>query len=65
MKKLLVMICVGMMLMLSACSGSKQHDPVKATYTVGVVQLVQHAALDDATNGFSDQLKKELPIHET
>ena len=31
------------------------------TYTVGVCQLVQHEALDAATQGFIDALKEELP----
>ena len=30
------------------------------TYTVGICQLVQHVALDAATQGFQDALKKEL-----
>ena len=30
------------------------------TYTVGVCQLVQHEALDAATQGFVDALKEEL-----
>ena len=52
-----------MLMMLSACSQGSggEEKPVEGKkYTVGVVQLVQHAALDDATKGFSDQLKKEL-----
>ena len=32
----------------------------KATYTVGICQLVQHPALDAATQGFMDVLKKEF-----
>lgn len=31
------------------------------TYTVGICQLVQHAALDAATQGFKDALEKALP----
>lgn len=62
MKKLLVMLMAVMMLMLTACAqGSGSETPNEAkTYTVGVIQLVQHAALDDATNGFADELKKQL-----
>ena len=63
MKKLLVMICAAMMLMLCACSngsGGSETPAEGKKYTVGVVQLVQHAALDDATNGFVDELKKEF-----
>ena len=31
------------------------------TYTVGICQLVQHVALDDATQGFMDALNEALP----
>ena len=31
-----------------------------ATYTVGICQLVQHDALDQATQGFKDALTEEL-----
>ena len=46
-----------MMLALVACgsTGGK-----KDTYTVGICQLVQHVALDAATQGFMDSLKEEL-----
>ena len=63
MKKLLVMICMAMLLTLSACSNGSGGNETPAEgkkYSVGVVQLVQHAALDDATQGFVDELKKQL-----
>ncbi|MBQ1567257.1 MAG: ABC transporter substrate-binding protein [Erysipelotrichaceae bacterium] len=63
MKKLLVMIAMAMLLMLSACTNQEGGNETPAEgrkYSVGVVQLVQHAALDDATNGFVDELKKQL-----
>jgi len=63
MKKLLTMILsILMILTLGACSseqGSSQEEEEKS-FTVGVVQLVQHVALDAATNGFIDALKEEL-----
>ena len=40
---------------LVACGGGSSD-----TYTVGVVQLTQHVALDAATQGFVDALKEEL-----
>ena len=40
---------------LTACSGGKDD-----TYSVGICQLMQHVALDDATQGFMDALKEEL-----
>lgn len=63
MRKLLVMICVATLVMLSACSGGTGGNETPSEgkkYTVGVVQLVQHAALDDATKGFVDELQKQL-----
>jgi len=63
MKRLLVMIAMAMLLMLSACTNQEGGNETPAEgrkYSVGVVQLVQHAALDDATNGFVDELKKQL-----
>ena len=56
MKKLLMMIVL-MLMMLSGCSKTSSETKV---YKVGIVQFVQHAALDNATNGFIDELKKQL-----
>lgn len=61
MKKLLTLLVALMMaLTLSAC-GSKTEEPTvdegTKTYTVGIVQLVQHPALDAATQGFKDAIK--------
>ena len=58
MKKFLALaLALLMMLALVACgsTGGK-----KDTYTVGICQLVQHVALDAATQGFMDSLKEEL-----
>ena len=62
MKKLLTLIlALAMALSLVACGSSdKKDDSGKKTYTVGVVQLVQHEALDAATKGFTDALKEAL-----
>ena len=49
----LVMLLAFSALALSSCSEQKEDG----TYTVGVVQLVQHDALDAATRGFEDALK--------
>ena len=35
-------------------------DPAEKTYVVGICQLVQHDALDAATQGFKDALVEEL-----
>ena len=69
MKKLLVLLMSVMVIFtLAGCSGGgsssettpAQDDETKAV-TIGVVQLVQHEALDAATNGFIEEVKKEFP----
>ena len=58
-KKLLaILLAAAMLLAMSACSsGSGEKD----TYNVGICQLVQHPALDLATEGFMDALNEALP----
>ena len=62
MKKLISLVLAAVMaLSLVACgSGNKDKDTGDKTYKVGVVQLVQHEALDAATQGFTDALKEAL-----
>lgn len=70
-KKLLALVlAAAMTLSLASCGGSKTETPSTgsdnpsaegATYTVGICQLVQHPALDAATQGFIDALNKALP----
>ncbi|MBQ6492639.1 MAG: hypothetical protein IJI92_02065, partial [Erysipelotrichaceae bacterium] len=65
MKKLLVLMLTALCLIcLCGCSSSGGQSSGdggdQKQLHVGVVQLVQHAALDAATQGFEDQLKKEL-----
>lgn len=67
-KKLLAALLAGVMAVgLTACGGNTPTDAPAAdgeangdsaagSYTVGVCQLVQHAALDAATQGFQDKL---------
>lgn len=66
MKKILALLLSGMMLAgLAACGGgndpapegNEPTDPTTAEYTIGVCQLVQHPALDAATQGYQDALK--------
>ena len=59
MKKLIAMILAAVMVlaMASAAPAAKAEEK---TYTVGICQLVQHAALDAATQGFKDALTEAL-----
>ena len=57
MKKVLsVMLAVCLCLSIGTCLGESK------TYEVGVVQLVQHVALDAATQGFIDALTEKLGL---
>ena len=64
MKKLITIICVlAMILALTACGGSEAPSAPadsSAGYVVGICQLVQHPALDAATQGFKDALVEKL-----
>ncbi len=59
MKKLTVVLALLLAFSLSVfANGAKESS--SSTYTVGICQLVQHPALDAATNGFIDAINKEL-----
>ena len=64
MKKLLALVLATVMLStLVACGNAETAATGSAdgkTYTVGICQLVQHVALDAATQGFQDALVEEL-----
>ena len=64
MKKLITgILLVVMMLSLAACGGDTADDDSSntgAVYHVGVCQLVEHDALDAATEGFVDTLEEKL-----
>ena len=64
MKKLISLICVlAMVLALCACGASEPAAPAdndSESYVVGICQLVQHPALDAATQGFKDALTAAL-----
>lgn len=60
-KTLAVIFALAMLLSLSACGNdAPASTPADETYTVGICQLMQHVALDDATQGFIDALTAEL-----
>ena len=52
MKKIVALLLVSMMIAVSASAGA---------VTVGICQLVQHPALDEATQGFRDALLAKIP----
>ncbi len=52
MKKIVTLALVLMMVAMTACASAA---------TVGICQLVQHAALDQATQGFKDALSEKMP----
>ena len=61
-----LVMAAAMCLSVAACgndnggNGGNGGDTAKDSYTVGICQLVQHQALDAATQGFKDALKEEL-----
>ena len=58
MKKILTLALA--IVMMALCASSLASCGNSAKYTVGIVQLVQHDALDAATKGFKDALIAEL-----
>ena len=50
-----IILCLGTCVALSSCSGKKE-----GTYNIGIVQLVEHPALDAATEGFKQAIIDEL-----
>ena len=62
MKRVLALIVTAMLLLsLCACNTANQEtEPGEKMYSVGIVQLQQHVALDQATQGFQDALKEKL-----
>ena len=62
MKKLIAgALLASMVFSLAACGGTDDEgNGTEATYNVGVCQLVEHEALDAATDGFVDALKEKL-----
>ena len=61
-----IIMTAAMCIALASCGGGSQGDAGAgtesgdATYTVGICQLVQHDALDAATQGFKDAITEEL-----
>jgi len=58
--KRFLVIAVMVILVVAVCSTMFMSCSKDTDYTVGVCQLVQHPALDSATQGFVDALKEEI-----
>ena len=59
-KKILSLALVAVMALGLCACGSAESGSANKTYTVGICQLVQHVALDAATQGFQDALTEKL-----
>ena len=59
-KTVAIILCLLMVLSLAGCGGSSSSSSGEKTYLVGICQLVQHPALDAATQGFKDAIVEEL-----
>lgn len=58
---LVLALCLGMCLAFASCGGTDiKVNPDKEHYVVGICQLMRHAALDQATEGFKAGLEKAL-----
>ena len=53
---LALILCLGSCIALSSCSNSSSDEK----YKIGIVQLVEHPALDAATEGFKKAIIDEL-----
>ncbi len=59
-KKILAVIVSAVLVLSIAACGSNEETTTEQSYTIGVCQLVQHEALDAATEGFMDALEEKL-----
>ena len=62
MKKVIVLVLLLVLVMSMVFAGGSQEKPAeeKKVYKVGICQLVQHVALDSATQGFMDAITEAL-----
>ncbi|MDD6095698.1 MAG: ABC transporter substrate binding protein, partial [Clostridia bacterium] len=59
-KAVALLLCAIMIFALTACGQSTEQSNEKDSYTIGICQLVQHPALDAATQGFKEAVTKAL-----
>ncbi|MGI6746161.1 MAG: ABC transporter substrate-binding protein [Acutalibacteraceae bacterium] len=55
-KLLVLSVCIALIFSATACNGGKTEEK----YVIGILQLVQHDALDAATRGFREALTEKL-----
>ena len=60
MKRVLALIMTTLMLLSLCACGNAAKENSTGGYSVGIVQLMQHVALDQATQGFQDALTEKL-----
>ena len=57
---MLMLVCAFAMV-LAGCGGSKEKDEEKGNaYKIGIIQLIEHPALDEATKGFKEGVQSVL-----
>lgn len=61
MKKKILIVIAAMIMVLSACVNSKGNGNAKDQVTIGIVQLIEHEALDNARKGFEDRMRELNP----
>lgn len=60
-KKILAVVIASLMMLTAVACGNTEQTPADdGTYSIGIVQLVEHGALDAATKGFQDYLTEKL-----
>ena len=60
MTRLTALLMTAAMVMTGCGGGSEEAASTDAKYTVGIIQQMEHAALDAATQGFQDKLTELL-----
>ena len=56
--KLMALLVAGIMVLAGCSNGSSSAQGTEEKLTIGILQLAEHPALDDARKGFEDGLKE-------